>query len=304
VGVGSDLGGSIRVPSHFCGVAGLKPSPGRIPGSGHFPPLTGAFALGASLGPIARHVKDLALMLNILAGFDPSDPMSVPLPFRTHRSSAEKNERWRRVMWYTDDGVSPVTEATRLTVERAARALAGLGYEVEERRPRGLERAFDLWFLWLGFVGVKGLLKLYEGKEELMGPLMQALGHMAGSQSVTLEQYMQAWQERDKLRASVVNEMMESPIILAPVSAVPAFEHNHEGGFEIEGRQVEYIQAFSYSQAYNVLGFPVVVVPCGRSPEGLPIGVQVVGRPFEEEDVLVTAALLEEALGGYERPPI
>jgi Asp-tRNA(Asn)/Glu-tRNA(Gln) amidotransferase A subunit family amidase len=303
-GIGSDLGGSIRVPSHFCGIVGLKTTPGRIPGSGHFPPCRGSFALGASLGPMARRVKDLALMLKILAGFDPSDPASVPLPFRAHRSTGEKNERWRRVMWYTDDGIAPVTEATRKTVERAARALSGLGYEVEERRPRGLEHAFDLWFVWLGFVGVASLLKLYAEKEELMGPLMQALGHIAESQSVTLEQYLHVWQERDVLRASVVNEMMDCPIILAPVVATPAFEHDHEGGFEIEGHKVEYLKAFSYSQTYNLLGFPVVVVPCGRSPEGLPIGVQVVGRPFEEEDVLVTAALLEEALGGYERPPM
>jgi Asp-tRNA(Asn)/Glu-tRNA(Gln) amidotransferase A subunit family amidase len=303
-GIGSDLGGSVRVPSHFCGIVGLKTTPGRIPGSGHFPPCVGPFALGASLGPMARNVKDLALLLNILAGFDPSDPVSVPLPFRSHRSSDEKNERWRRVMWYTDDGISPVTEATRKTVERAAAALSGLGYQVEERRPQGLEQSHDLFFVWLGFVGVHGLLKLYEGREDLMGPLMQALGHIAGKQDFTLDQYLDVWNGRDKLRISVVNEMMQCPIILAPVVAMPAFEHSHEGGFEIEGQPVEYLKAFSYSQAYNLLGFPVVVVPCGRSPEGLPIGVQVVGRPFEEEDVLVTAALLEEALGGYQRPPI
>jgi amidase len=207
-------------------------------------------------------------------------------------------------MWYADDGISPVTEATRQTVEGAANALAGLGYEVEERRPRGLEQSFDLWFIWLGFAGVSGLLKMYEGREELMGPLMQALAHITGKQSVTLEQYLDVWNRRDMLRASVVNEMMECPIILAPVVAVPAFAHDHEQGFEVEGTPVEYTKAFSYSQAYNLLGFPVVVVPCGRSPEGLPIGVQVVGRPFEEEDVLVTAALLEESLGGYQRPPI
>jgi amidase len=303
-GIGSDLGGSIRVPSHFCGIVGLKTTPGRIPGSGHFPPCMGSFGLGASLGPMARYVKDLALLLRVLAGFDPSDPASVPLPFRAHRSSEEKNERWRRVMWYADDGVSPVTGPTRQTVMRAAGALAGLGYDVEERRPAGIEQAFDLWFMWLGFSGVRGLLNLYEGKEELMGPLMQALAHIAGSHSMTLDQYLDAWRGRDALRASVVNEMMDCPIILSPVVATPAFLHDHEGGFEIEGRQVEYMKAFSYSQAYNLLGFPVVVVPCGRSPEGLPIGVQVIGRPFEEEDVLVTAALLEEALGGYERPPI
>jgi Asp-tRNA(Asn)/Glu-tRNA(Gln) amidotransferase A subunit family amidase len=303
-GIGSDLGGSIRVPAHFCGIVGLKTTPGRIPGSGHFPPCVGPFALGASLGPMARNVKDLALLLNILAGFDPSDPASVPLPFRTNRSSNEKNDRWRRVMWYADDGISPVTEATRKTVERAAGALAGLGYQVEERRPRGLEQSHDLFFTWLGLVGVRGLLKLYEGREDQMGPLMQALGHISGKQDFTLDQYLDVWNARDRLRISVVNEMMECPIILAPVVAVPAFEHNHEGGFVIEGQPVEYLKAFSYTQAYNLLGFPVVVVPCGRSPEGLPIGVQVVGRPFEEEDVLVTAALLEEALGGYQRPPI
>ncbi|HEX8087354.1 MAG TPA: amidase family protein, partial [Blastocatellia bacterium] len=221
-GIGSDLGGSIRVPSHFCGIVGLKTTPGRIPGSGHFPPCLGPFGLGASLGPMARYVKDLALLLKVLAGFDPSDPVSVPLPFRAHRSSGEKNERWRRVMWYADDGVSPVTEATRQTVERAARALEGLGYEVEERRPAGIEHAFDLWFVWLGFSGVWSLLKLYEGKKEMMGPLMQALGHIAESRSVTLDQYLDAWAGRDALRASVVNEMMDCPIILAPVVATPA----------------------------------------------------------------------------------
>lgn len=304
VGVGSDLGGSIRVPSHFCGIVGLKPTPGRIPGSGHFPPNVGPFALGASLGPMARHVKDLALMLKVLAGFDPSDSASVPLPFRSHTGDKdERGERFRRVMWYTDNGIAPVTKATKESVERAAHALAGIGYEVEERRPAGIERAFDLWFGWLGVAGVGSLLRMFNGKEELMGPLMQGLARTAESQTMTLDQYVSAWIERDMLRASVVNEMINCPIILAPVVAAPAFRHDQHD-FEIEGQPVEYIKMFSYAQAYNLLGLPAVVVPAGRSPEGLPIGVQIVGRPFEEEDVLITAALLEESLGGYQRPPI
>ena len=303
-GIGSDLGGSIRVPSHFCGIVGLKTTPGRIPGSGHFPPGIGPFALGASLGPMARRVEDLALMLKVLAGFDPTDPMSVPLPFRAH--AGEKDERagrFRRVMWYADDGISPVTEATKQAVKRAAHALAGLGYEVEERRPRGLERAHDLWFAWLGVAGVAGLVEMHKGREELMGPLMKGLARMAKEQAVSLDQYISAWVARDMLRASVVSEMMDCPIILAPVVAMPAFRHDQED-FEIEGQPVEYIKMFSYAQAYNLLGLPAVVVPCGRSPEGLPIGAQIVGRPFEEEDVLITAALLEEALGGYQRPSL
>ena len=205
-------------------------------------------------------------------------------------------------MWYTNDGFTPVTAATRETVERAAKALADRGLEVEERRPAGIERAFELWFAFLGQAGVPGIVKMYEGHEELMGPLMQAL--KAIIQPLTTEQFLGAWIGRDMLRASVVTEMMDHPIILAPVTAMPAFEHDHQGGFTIEGQEIEYLTAFSYTMTFNLLGLPGAVVPCGRSPEGLPIGVQIVGRPFEEETVLAVAALLEESLGGYQRPPI
>jgi len=298
-GVGSDLGGSIRVPSHFCGIVGLKPTPGRIPVTGHIPVCVGPFALANSNGPLARRVEDLGLMLKVLAGFHPADPQSAPLPGCDFR---EIDARKLRVMWYTNDGFTPVTAATRETVERAAKALADRGLEVEQRRPAGIERAFELWFAFLGQAGVPGIVKMYEGSEELMGPLMQAL--KAIIQPVTTEQFLGAWIGRDMLRASVVTEMMDYPIILAPVTAMPAFEHDHHGGFTIEGQEVDYLAAFSYSMTYNLLGLPAAVVPCGRSPEGLPIGVQIVGRPFEEETVLAVAALLEESLGGYQRPPI
>ncbi|MEK6303611.1 MAG: amidase [Acidobacteriota bacterium] len=298
-GVGSDLGGSIRVPSHFCGIVGLKPTPGRIPVTGHIPVCVGPFALGNSNGPLARRVEDLGLMLKVLAGFDPADPQSAPVPVRDFR---DIDTRKLRVMWYTNDGFTPVTAATRETVARAARALADRGLEVEERRPAGIERAFELWFAFLGQAGVPGIVKMYEGREELMGPLMQTL--KAIIQPPTGEQFLGAWIGRDLLRASVVTEMMDYPIILAPVTAMPAFEHDHQGGFTIEGQEIEYLAAFSYTMTYNLLGLPAAVVPCGRSPEGLPIGVQIVGRPFEEETVLAVAALLEESLGGYQRPPI
>jgi amidase len=298
-GIGSDLGGSVRVPSHFCGTVGLKTTPGRVPGSGHVPPALGPFSLGSSIGPLARRVEDLGLMLQVLAGFDPLDAASVPLPARDWRTI---DARKLRVMFYTDDGVSPVTAATRETLERAAKALADRGLEVVQRRPAGLEKAQDLWFWWLGQAGLPGIVGLYAGREELMGPLMQAMN--AITQPMTLEKFLSTWFSRDGLRASVLAEMIDFPIVLAPVAAIPAFEHDHQGGFVIEGTEVEYLHAFSYCQAYNLLGFPVVVVPCGRSPEGLPIGVQIVGRPFEEETVLAAAALLEESLGGYQRPPI
>lgn len=298
-GVGSDLGGSIRVPSHFCGIVGLKPTPGRVPVTGHIPVCVGPFALGNSNGPLARRIEDLGLMLTVLAGFDAGDPQSAPVPVRDYR---QIDPRKLRVMWYTSDGFAPVTQATRQTVERAAKALADRGLELAERRPAGIERAFELWYGFLGQAGVPGIVKMYEGREELMGPLMQALKAIVQPQ--TNEQFLDAWTGRDVLRASVVTEMMDYPIILAPVAAIPAFEHDHKGGFTVEGHEVEYLAAFSYTMTFNVLGLPGAVVPCGRSPEGLPIGVQIVGRPFEEETVLAVAAVLEEALGGYQRPPI
>ncbi len=297
-GVGSDLGGSIRVPAHFCGIAGLKPTPGRVPGTGHFVGgVIGPISLGTSLGPMARCVADLHLMLKVLAGFDPSDPVSVPLPVRELPDA-----RTLKVMWYTDDGFCPATTAVREAVARAAGALAARGLDVVERRPAGLERAWNLWSILLGQAGTPALLKLYEGREELMGPLLKAMKKI--SKPLSFEEYTGAWVARDLLRGSVVREMMERPIILAPVAAIPAFAHDHRGGFDVEGRAVEYLHVFSYAHAYNVLGLPAAVVPAGKSPEGLPIGVQVIGRPHQEESVLAVAALIEELLGSFAPPPL
>jgi Asp-tRNA(Asn)/Glu-tRNA(Gln) amidotransferase A subunit family amidase len=135
-----------------------------------------------------------------------------------------------------------------------------------------------------------------------MGPLMKAMKKMA--RPLSFDEYASAWVARDLLRASVVGEMTERPIIVAPVAAIPAFPHDQRGGFQVEGKAVEYLHVFSYAQTYNVLGLPAAVVPCGRSPEGLPIGVQIVGRPYEEEAVLSVAAALEDALGGFQPPPL
>src|SRR5262249_15274921 len=168
------------------------------------------------------------------------------------------------------------------------------------KRPPGIERAHEIWFSWLAEPGVAGLIESYKGREELMGPLMKAVAKNARPQ--TIDSFLSAWFARDALRATLLEEMEDYPIILAPVIAVPAFEHSHFGSFTIEGEKVEYLQAFSYCQTYNVVGFPSAVVPSGESPEGLPIGVQLVARPFEEEIALRAAAMLEESLGGYRTP--
>ncbi len=294
-GVGSDMGGSIRIPAHFCGIAGLKPTPGRIPGSGHWPgSATGPFALGTSTGPMARRVEDLELLSKVLIGFDASDPMSVDIPWR-------EPSKITRAMFYTNDGIAPVTTETRAAVEAAALALAASGVEVVEQRPRGIERSHDLWTRFLAEPGWPGTAALYRDHPDKMGPLLKAMSKMP--HTVDLERYLHAWSERDKLRASIVAGMAEFPILLAPVASIPAFAHGHRGAFEMEDKvKVDYLAAFSYVQAYNLLGLPVTVVRAGMSAEGSPIGVQVIGRPWQEEQTLAAARVIEQAMGDYLRP--
>jgi Asp-tRNA(Asn)/Glu-tRNA(Gln) amidotransferase A subunit family amidase len=108
---------------------------------------------------------------------------------------------------------------------------------------------------------------------------------------------------RDALRGKLLEQMERFPILLCPACAVPAFRHG-EREWQVRGRRVEYLKAMSYSQWFNLLGNPAAVVPVGKSPEGLPIGVQVVGRPWDDEAVLAVAAKIEEASGGFRPPPI
>ena len=288
-GLGSDLAGSIRIPAHFCGIVGLKPTVGRVPGELQFPPSTGPYSLGATIGPMARRVSDLRLIFNVLAGID------------TREASASM--RGLRVASYTDDGVAPVTEETRRAVEAAARALSEAGLIIEQTRPPGVERGHELWLKLFSRASVVQLRNLYAGNEEQGGEFVRwRLATADQLPAPSLDDYISSWLERDRLRAALVVWMERTPLIIAPVGATPAYEH---GTHKVTvGKQtMSTFRAFSYSQTFNVFDLPVVVVPAGRSEEGLPIGVQIVGRPFAESTVLAAAALVEEALGGWRMPP-
>src|SRR5580704_14433280 len=144
-GVGSDGGGSIRVPAHFCGICGLKPTPGRVPSTGHFPVSAGPFALIGVVGPMARTIDDLKILFEVMAGPDPGDPMSAPVPLR--RISRE-DLRQIRVGYFEDDGRTPVTPETRAAVSEAADGLRRAGFEVEPFRPSNLEEIRQLWWMF------------------------------------------------------------------------------------------------------------------------------------------------------------
>src|SRR6266850_7726024 len=292
-GIGSDLAGSIRIPSHFCGIAGLKPTVGRVPGEMQFPPSTGPYSLGAVIGPMARSVSDLHLLFNALAGVETS---SWAKEFEKRRALMNG---WR-VSWYVDDGVSPVTEETKQAVEAAAAALADAGLIIEEMRPPGIEHGHDLWLRLFSRASVVQLRNVYAGHEGEAGDFVRwRLATADKNPPPTLDDYISSWLERDRLRMKLIDWMDQTPLILAPVGATPALPHDTLK-VEVGGQKLSTFRAFSYSQAFNVFDLPVVVIPVGRSAEGLPIGVQIIGQPFAEETVLAAAAIIEAALGGWQ----
>ena len=299
-GVGSDGGGSIRVPAHFSGICGLKPTPGRISIAGHFPPSGGPFTQMGVVGPMARTVADLQLMFEAMAGADPADPASAPVPLRPVPAS---EARKLRVGFFEDDGDTPVTPATRAAVRAAAETLERQGFEVSSFRPQGLEKARQLWWTLFGRAGGLLLGPMLAGHESELSPILTEFrGWVAAEPPLTDGELLQAWLERDQVRAHLLAQMHRFPILLCPVSAVPAF-HHRERQWTVDGTMVRYLDAMRYSAWFNLLGFPGAVVPVGRSPEGLPVGVQIVGRAWEEESVLAVAAAVEREYG-FKEPPM
>jgi len=298
-GIGSDGGGSIRVPAHFCGICGLKPTPGRIPATGHFPPSLGPFALLGVVGPMARAVRDLELLLAVVAGPDPADAASAPVAPPRAKASIRK----MRIGYFEDDGRTPVTDETRRGVRSAAEALRQQGFEVIPFRPEGLEESRRFWWTLFGEAGGIILGRLTAGFESQLSPILREFRELtAQAPPLTAERLLDTWLARDQARIRLLAQMENIPILLCPVCSIPAFRHG-EREWSIAGQTVGYLDAMSYTQWFNLLGNPAAVVPVGRSPEGLPIGVQIVGRPWEEAAVLQVAAALEEAFG-WKQPPL
>jgi Asp-tRNA(Asn)/Glu-tRNA(Gln) amidotransferase A subunit family amidase len=300
-GMGSDGGGSIRVPAHFSGICGLKPTPGRIPATGHFPQSAGPFALIGVVGPMARNIADLKLLFEVIQGPDDGDPSAAPVPVVWPRADELRKSR---IGYFEDDARTPVTHETRLAVRKAADALRRAGFQVERFRPAGLEEARQLWWKFFGVAGGMMLGPVIEGHEVDISPILMQFSSWVASESPhTGKSLLDAWMQRDLLRMQIFAQMREYPILLCPAAAIPAFRHG-ERRWQIEGTVVEYLDAWSYTEWFNLLGTPAVVVPVGQSAEGLPLGVQLAGLPWQEEQVLSVASILEKECGGWQRPPI
>ena len=297
-GLGSDSGGSVREPAHFTGICSLKPTPGRIPARGHLGSCDGPFAILGAVGPMARTIRDVTLLFITLSGQDARDPVSPPIGLRN-----ESLENLKRVPigFFEEDG--PVTQETRQAVRDAARALEGRGFHVRPFKPEALEEARQLWWKFFVRGGAMLLDPLVRGRHAELSPIFLdflAIAHR--EPPLSAEELLSAWMDCDHVRRKLLAEMESFPILLCPVCAIPAFGHG-ERSWDVDGQRLEYLDAMRYTQWFNLLGAPAAVVPVGRSPEGLPIGVQIAGRPFEDERVLGIAAAVEAGFG-YKPPPL
>ncbi|MHB1357552.1 MAG: amidase [Anaerolineae bacterium] len=257
-GVGSDSGGSIRLPAHYCGIAGLRPTVGRVPNTGVLNQPGGLSDPRTTCGPMAHHVEDLALLLPIIAGEDGCDSGVASMPLGDYRLV---NLGRLRAAWYVDDGLVSPTPATADTVRAAAQALGAAGIKMEECRPPGVEAAFEI-------------SRRYWRSEELNG--------------VEYQQLLADW---DAYRSRMLGFMTTYDLLLCPASATPAGLH---------GSVLD--TSFSYTLPFSLTNYPALVVRAGTSPEGLPIGVQLLARPWREDIVLAAGLQIEAALGGWQPP--
>ncbi len=273
-GVGSDGGGSVRIPAHFCGIAGLKVTPGRISAAGHFPAIAHPGGLLGVVGPMARTVEDVALLFKALQGYDLEDPFSAPGPLRQASTEGIKIGVWEQFYQV------PVRQCMKDAVYAAAAKLGN----AEPFAPRGLERSPNLWSFFFNDLTDPFKKKMMEGREEDV--------HWTGKEFLFPEtpqttgvQVVEALAMRDKMRASLLRQMEEFPVILMPTCSVPAFLPR-ERSWTIDGKTINLFQAMMCVTPFNLLGMPALTVPFGKSEEGLPISVQLVGRPYEEELLL------------------
>ena len=290
-GLGSDLGGSIRWPVHCCGIAGLQPTVGRVPRTGHWPPLAGSLDGLFEIGPLARYVEDLELVLGVISGPNWVDPHIVPMPLG---DPGKVDIKSLRVAVFTDNGVRPPSQDTASVIMSAAKALSDAGATVEEARPEGVENTYDIFMTLVDAdagTSIRHLLDEVGTTEthELLGGFIRAENPLSAFEFSSLLGRL------DEHRSTMLRFMENHDVIICPVNSDPAMRH---------GTSHETFSGFTYTSMFNLTGWPASVVRGGTSSDGLPIGVQAAAAPWREDVALAVAKHLERVMGGFQKPPL
>ena len=297
-GIGSDGGGSIRVPAHFCGIAGLKPTPGRISVSGHFPAISNPGGFASVVGPMARTVDDLKLLFDVLAAHDPEDPYSVPVTPATPARGLVPIGYWHS--FYN----VPVSDPVSAALERAAKLLESIGHPVDLFQPTGSERAPNVWRFVFSELPAEFLSHYFRGREGDTHWTSTEFGSTPPKPPVSGTDVLNHFAARDRLRTGCIQQMVarNRTVLLMPVCGTSAFVHRQRS-FETSHKPIGLFEAMMPSLIWNLYGFPALTVPMDISPDGLPVGIQLVGLPWSDEILLDIGHRLELARGPMPSPP-
>jgi aspartyl-tRNA(Asn)/glutamyl-tRNA(Gln) amidotransferase subunit A len=297
---GSDGGGSIRIPSSFCGVYGIKPTQGRVPRFGGLGrPVVAQFSQS---GPMARTVRDAAILLQVLAGPDPRDVSCMPEVAPDFVAALDGSVQGLRLGWSPDFGYAAVDPEVVQVTSQAAQVFEALGCRVEEANIV-LEEPFPPFWTIFGTNAYAGYGHLFEEQGELL--TTYARETMAFGKQVSGADYARALLYVDQIRAKFALLMQTYDLILTPTMAVPAFPIGQEPK-TIAGREVDAFWGYlPFTYPINMAGHPAASVPCGFSADGLPIGLHIIGRRGDEATVLRASAAFEEARPWADkRPPV
>ena len=289
LGIGSDVGGSIRQPASFCGIVGLKATHGRIPLTGHFPETLLRFM---HVGPMARTVLDTAIAFKILAGPDRIDHYSVPVAI-PDLANLSKPLPKLRIAWCAEGPFAPVSNDIQSTVINAAKSLDSLGCEVEEvslnewveHQPQDISVPF---FTGEGSYYLDPIIK---DKTHMLAPSMQKRIRQS---KPTPDEIYKSVQGTEWIREKVMDLFRNYDILLLPTSTTTPFTHD-SSTIEINGKKVPGRNSLRITLPFDLTGSPAISIPFAYNSEGLPIGIQLIGRHFDEETVLHTASVLEKA---------
>jgi amidase len=295
---GSDMGGSLRNPASFCNVVGFRPSIGRVPSW----PVQAAWTTLSTEGPMARTAQDAALMLDVISGPDPRSPLSISEPEGGFFRSLKRDFTGTRVAWSRDLGGLPVDPRVTAVLDGQRHAFEDIGCLVEDDEPdfTNADEIFEALRAWHFELNYGELL---EEHRDLMKETV--VWNIEQGERLSGPEVGRAERARTELYHRVRIFMEDYEFLVAPVSQVPPFDVKQRYVTEINGVEMEtYIDWMKSCYYVTVTGLPAISVPCGFTPEGLPVGVQIVGRYRDDLGVLQLANAFEQATGfGKRRPP-
>ena len=295
---GSDLGGSLRNPASFCGIVGLRPSPGRV-ATERGAPIENMLSVQ---GPMARNVEDCAFFLDCMTGEDVRDPVALPKPSTSFLAAARSGQRPARVAWSADLGITPVDAEVAAITAKAAARFAEIGAEVEAAHPdfSGAHDSFNVLRAKNFAVSKKALL---ETKRDLLKP--EVIWNIEAGLKYTMDDLVRAETTRATLRNRVLTFFERYDVICTPATIVAPFPVGQRYVEEVNGVRFDnYVHWLSIAYAFTLVGCPAISIPCGFTKVGLPVGLQIAARPRGEHLLFSAAKALEEVLGLRTSVPI